>query len=422
MITRKFYTDIPLETLPYIRQFNSVLRTGYNRLCENMSLSDAETYIKENMQNVDLMDASFIKLAVNKAKSLVTKEKIVVFGGYKNLQKRAKNKITKEQWAALRSPGILLRGSAADNSGNRKAKLDIANNRIIFKPSRNTEIFIKLPNVSNKTRKDLLVLQRKCELHEACFSLEITRNSINIIYDECLVKENYKQVVALDNRVLAIDQNPNYIGLVVLDGTSIIYKEIIDLTDSNKVSSTNKRKHFIIEASKHIAELARHYRCNLVIEDLNIKSKNHGKGKKFNQSVNNLWNRNLLINNLKKRSNLLGIKCVEICCAYTSFVGQMTNTTEYDSVAAAIEIGYRGQLKLIKKKYEILPKTLDLSQLSNRWKDEVIANGINSWLEFYNFLKKTETSYRFLFIRDKFKGNSFNLLSCNSCIYVHKIT
>jgi IS605 OrfB family transposase len=210
--------------------------------------------------------------------------------------------------------------------------------------------------------------------------------------------------------------------LVVLDGSKQIYKEIIDFADSNKKSSTNKRKHFLVEASKHIAELCKHYRCNLVIEDLKIKSKDHGRGKGFNRLVNNMWNSNLLVNNLKKRSNLLGIKCVEISCAFSSFVGQMLNYEDYDSIAAAIEIGRRGQLKLLKQKYEVLPTTLNLSQLSNQWKEEITVNGINSWREFYKFVQKSKPSYRSLFTRKQFTGNSFNLLCCNSCIYVHKIT
>jgi hypothetical protein len=134
MITQKFRANIPPEIIPYITQFSCATRVGYNRLKEGMSLSEAESYIKTNHNNIPLIDASLIKLAVNKSKSLVTKEKTVVFGGYKNLDNRAKNKITKEQWAELRNSSILLRGSTHDLHGNRKAKLDIENEQIIFRP------------------------------------------------------------------------------------------------------------------------------------------------------------------------------------------------------------------------------------------------------------------------------------------------
>ena len=107
-------------------------------------------------------------------------------------------------------------------------------------------------------------------------------------------------------------------------------------------------------------QLAKHYRANIAIEKLSIKSKNHNKGKTFNRLVNNCWNRNILINNLKKWSAISGIEIYEIFCAYSSFVGQMFNPEEYDSIAAAIEINRRAQLAHVKAKYEILPKSLDL--------------------------------------------------------------
>jgi IS605 OrfB family transposase len=267
-----------------------------------------------------------------------------------------------------------------------------------------------------------LLLQHKCELHEACFSLEITRNSVHIIYDETIIKDNYKQVTAIKDRVLALDLNPNYIGLVVLNKNTVLHKEIIDLTDLNKNSTTNKKKHWILETSKHVAEIAKHFRANIAIENLNIKSKDHKKGRKFNRLVNNIWLRNAFINNLKKRANILNIKCLEIYCAYSSFVGQMLNYTEYDSIAAAIEIGNRAIQALNKRKYEVLPKRLDLSQLPNQWKEVVVANGIKSWLEFYTFVKNLKSSYRVLFSRDTYTGVSFDLLTCNSCIKIHKIT
>jgi hypothetical protein len=95
MITQKFNCLIPIEVIPYITEFNKVLRFGYNRLIKDKSLSKAEQNIKEVMNNIDLMDSSFVKMAVNKAKSLITKEEIVVFGGKKNFTKRSANKISK---------------------------------------------------------------------------------------------------------------------------------------------------------------------------------------------------------------------------------------------------------------------------------------------------------------------------------------
>ena len=43
------------------------------------------------------------------------------------------------------------------------------------------------------------------------------------------------------------------------------------------------------------------------LEELNIKSKDNKKGKKFNRLVNNVWNRDKLVKNIKKRCNVYSI-------------------------------------------------------------------------------------------------------------------
>lgn len=49
----------------------------------------------------------------------------------------------------------------------------------------------------------------------------------------------------------------------------------------------------------------KHYRCSIfAIEDLNIKSKDLDKGKKFNRLCNSNWCRNKLVNNLQKWCNI----------------------------------------------------------------------------------------------------------------------
>lgn len=62
---------------------------------------------------------------------------------------------------------------------------------------------------------------------------------------------------------------------------------------------SNKRQYETIQIVKNIVNKAIYYKCQLIsCEDLNIKSKNTDKGKKFNKLVNNSWNRNLFANNL----------------------------------------------------------------------------------------------------------------------------
>jgi hypothetical protein len=122
-------------------------------------------------------------MAVNEAKHLFDKDK-VIFGSKLLFNKlKYKKEIDKELWANSRNSSMLLRGDK-NTKGNRKAKLDIENNRIVFKPKRKTEIFICLKYLSKQKKSELLHLQKLCEKKEASFSLCITRNSISVLFDE----------------------------------------------------------------------------------------------------------------------------------------------------------------------------------------------------------------------------------------------
>jgi len=80
------------------------------------------------------------------------------------------------------------------------------------------------------------------------------------------------------------------------------------------------------------------------MEDLNIESKDSGKGKRFNRLVNNQWNRNSFANNLEKRCNIFGIKLLKVKPEYSSFIGNFLFRTLNlpDPVLSSIEISRRG--------------------------------------------------------------------------------
>ena len=56
----------------------------------------------------------------------------------------------------------------------------------------------------------------------------------------------------------------------------------------------NQAKHFQVE--------------KIVLEELNIKNKDHKKGKAFNRKVNNLWMRKLFTTKLNMLCNINSIK------------------------------------------------------------------------------------------------------------------
>ena len=71
---------------------------------------------------------------------LVKTNKHVVFGGKKNLERRKKNLISKEQWKELRKVSIYSVGTAKPYKGNQKFEILNELKTIIFKPIRNIHI------------------------------------------------------------------------------------------------------------------------------------------------------------------------------------------------------------------------------------------------------------------------------------------
>ena len=187
MITIKLKLTENVKIQNYLQQYNNVVHVAYNRWVDGLSQSNIEKYIKNKINNIDLLDASFIKAAVDQARSLKDKPK-VIFGGKNNWDKYNKGLITKQQYLENKynSP-LMVRGSTQDNKGNRKFQIDMENNQIIFKPKCKTKICAKLP----KTKYDqtLKLLQQKCEDGETFFTCRINNEYIWIIFDETILRK-----------------------------------------------------------------------------------------------------------------------------------------------------------------------------------------------------------------------------------------
>lgn len=374
------------------------------------------------MNNIDLMDASLISSAVDSSKGL--KNEKVVFGGKYNWKRYNRKLISKEEYKFNKLKPLIVRGSCLDPKGNRKFELDIENNQVIFKPSRSVKIFAKLPKT--KHHATLVKLQQLCELKEAYFTCGIDNTYIYITFDEMILrKEAY---FSIKKRILAIDLNPNYVAYVITDNDKILFKEIIGLKELNE-QKTNKKKHEDYEITKRIVETAKHYQvAHIVYEKLNIKPKDLGKGKAYNKLCNNNWRRSRIVGSLIKRCNIIGIHTQEVVAQYSSFIGQIDNEQEYDSIAAAIELARRGNLYLRRYYYneniDVKNKIIRINEilpdnLMDRWKKKLDFSGkISSYKSLYDIIKKSAYSYRNLF---QFKWFSFRMKSCKSSVYFSSV-
>ena len=98
MITIKLKLIESINVNAYMKQYTNVCHFAYNRLFEGKSITQTEKFIKSTMNNIELIDASFIKVAVNEMTGLINeskkcKRKTVIFGGKNNWSLYNKGKI-----------------------------------------------------------------------------------------------------------------------------------------------------------------------------------------------------------------------------------------------------------------------------------------------------------------------------------------
>ena len=424
MITIKLDLIKEVNIGEYQRQFTNIRNFAFNRLIEGNTPNQTEQLVKTKLNNIHLMDVSFQKEAVNEARTFLREDQqTVVFGGKKNRQDYLEKKITKEEYQKKKLSSIIVRGETSNSKkGNRKFKLDANNNQVIFKPNRNTKIVCKY----KKTKRDsmLVKLQKLCELGTTYFTCRLKSDCICITFDETILKE--KEYKPIKKRICAIDLNPNYIAVVVRDGENILHKEILGLYHLNRCKNTNKKRFEDYEIVKRLIKTAKHYRCEyFAYEELNIKSNDKGLGKNFNRMCNNDWRRKRLIEGINKWCNIIGIKTQEIIPQYSSFIGQIRNEEDYDSIAAAIELSRRAWLFVSYYKHkdiqEVKGNIVGIQRklpkhLVDRWKKKLNVKKLTTYKSLYLEIKKSGYSYRNLFDSKSF---SFRLKSVKSLVDVY---
>lgn len=352
----------------------------------------------------------------------------------------------KQEYLSNRILPINYVGSLNDKSSNRYFDFDFPNKRVVYKPNAKTRVELKYQ--LGGAHQELL-----CKLHEfkdskiLPISVRLTTNHLHITFENELLtdysfdkkkffkelskipKEEEKQrkavavkykkeqegrmlVGKVKDRYCAIDLNPEYIGMCVVDkkGFKITEKKTYDLTelttksgeasdDKKSIYKNNKRKYEICGVYKKIFELAIHYRCShFVIEDLNFKPNNEEQAREFNRKTKNIWNLNLQLGLIKKHCTNNGIKLVEINPVYSSFIGNIIYR-DFDAVNASLEICRRGMHKYDKGNNfypELTGTIIDtvIERFSESLSDVQLVKDCDCWGSLYKLMKQAKCKYR----------------------------
>ena len=344
------------------------------------------------------------KAELLKQKEFKKNNKIYHKPAFGNLIKLNKGLITKDEYNKQRNRGIFSEGENGCAKGNRLFKIDLQNNSVIYKRSRNEHIELKIKEkLSDKRKRILESLYLTMENKVSPVSFRVKDDNLYISYDESVV-EQYKRFKDLkSNRILGVDLNPNYIGLSILEfdknnNFKIIHKRVFDLSELNE-QSTNKVKYELQQIDNDILRLCKHFRVSkLCVEDLKFKKSNKFWSKKLNKLCKNKFRYCQIKNHLQTLCSVYGVEFIEVNACYSSFVGNFCygNDNTPDPIAASIELARRGYKKFSKEWF--YPPLIDGERikevLGNQWKKE-LKLAYKSWKTFFNQIKKLGLKYRF---------------------------
>ena len=409
--------------------YNNIVKCTYNYLLKHPKASTAEISHYQNSLNNIFLDTHFKGSAIYEAKGLINRigENKLIFGGKKLFIQRCQNKITKEEFHKQKQIPIYRVGQS-NKKGNTKFSI-ITEEYILFKPTRNEHMLLTLESVGKNYRKRLLELSELANQNKIAINFKLDTEYVYVSFD--LNKLKSEKVISdkIKDRYFSIDLNPNYIGYTIIDWSDgenykivdkgcFSLKKLNDYDDSlfgkgfNSESKerkyiSNKRKYETINISHKLVKIANHYHCEyFIMEDLVISSKDNKKGRKFNKKCNNQWDRNLIVNQIKKVCKLSKIKVLEVVPNYSSFIGNLVYRKEklFDPCLSSIEISRRGYEFV--HQYIIKDKEIEKNIIfGNFEKDKEVYKqsleelgvdfSFETFQELYSQIKESKVRYRF---------------------------
>ena len=452
------YYDI-LKT--YMSQYSICLHYLYNRISDNNNLSEKDLRsLCSNINNINILDSWFrqscvkesialyksfqyrykeheetrkqklkeidFKLKIGKLsehkysikKKSILNELKLIFGGKENYRLRQEGKIIKEEFKQNRLSPLSSIGES-QFKGSRKFNIN-SNLTITFKPTKENHFIFKLIYGQNQEHY-LKSLYELSLTNSISISYKLDKDYIYITFDESKLF-NKKENIKIQNRVLGIDMNPNYIGWSIVDWKSSsefkviesgvysfkkfsdLYKQLNDLKNVSsdnpkRIKLSDKRTYEMVKVAENIINKAIYYKCQVIsIENLNIKTKDRDKGKNYNALCNNHWLRTTFCNQLRKRTNIHKIQLLEVKPEYSSFIGNFLFRilNKPDMILASIEISRRGYeyfnqyiIKLKEQKKNIVqPNINDFNEFWRMSMEELrLEFSGTSLIELYNFIK-----------------------------------
>jgi|CZKI01.1.fsa_nt_gi hypothetical protein len=376
------------------RRQGRLIRSAYQGLVAGMAKRDLYAALRAHPVGQGLH--TWLTLSgIRKASALFSRHPNgkVVFGGRRALLERAQGRMSRQEWRSARLMPLYVEGHAKSygaQGGNHLVTLDIVSERVIYHgpDGRDFPIKLCLSRKSREYRRRLIGLQARCEtLRDVPFTATINESEIALSWSE----PPPPVACGIANRVLALDLNPARLGWAVVErghagpGTSRCVAwgvfEYSDFArrlgftsdDPRSLAHNRKRRYELAILAKKVAVLAKHHRvCAVVTERLALGPKDHGKGRRYNRLINQVWLRRGLLEPLTRRLAGAGIAHAEENPAFSSKLGNHLWADVLripDPACAAVELGRRAiwpvRFSAPQKDAAQLPKP----NARRRWKD-----------------------------------------------------
>src|ERR1017187_7615384 len=342
-----------------------LIRTAYRRLVAGMDQRSLYSALRALPVGQGL-HTWLILSGMKKARALHERhpEGKVIFGGRRSFLDRAQGRISREEWRAKRLMALYIEGHAKSygaQGGNHLVTLDFASDRVIYHgpDGRDFPLRLLLSRKSREYRRRLIELQARCEtLRDVPFTVTFNEAEIALSWSE----PPAPAACGIAGRVLALDLNPARLGWAVVarlaepgscrcvawgvfEYSDFARRLGFASDDPRSLAQNNKRRYELAVLAKKVAFLATHHRvCAAARERLVLGPGDHGKGRRFNRLINQVWFRRGLLEPLTRRLAAAGIAQIEVNPAYSSKLGNHLWADLLripDPACAAVELGRR---------------------------------------------------------------------------------
>jgi hypothetical protein len=437
----------PTQLILWRRIFSAAVRSGYRAAGAGSSEKEIRDALKQRFAGQGI-DAWLLHCATREALGLRKRvpDGSMVFGGKKNLERRRKSLITNAEWKSLRLRPLTSLGDSF-YKGNRHFRLS--------EDGRNCELTVlgakltlALPALVGKWAKMLPAVARLAATKEINVTFRIGE-TLDITFDEMDLRklpsgvtlraakdaeiaagtrikrgrprsDNYvvpklkdietrfvhpewrNPVRAVNERVLGVDLNPDWIGAAAAENrgdvtristTKLLAHQLFHLGLEADASDESVRE-LLAKICDQVISMARAWHCSAIAMEQGLgKLRSGGKNKALNRKLNG-WARGVFEQMLLRRCNLAGLKLELVWCAYSTTIGNLTFPAP-DACAAAAEIGRRALALRAMKAGEILPDqgllpVFEPETVLIPWKDEVRL--ATMWVEAHGIIKTAQAA------------------------------